>query len=84
MASQEPVLDEHEEEMDVELERSGWEGSDVTDHDIEWLRNTHRIPPEVECWLPPKGELTPSQNLVSASSSSLTLSEGLLFPLATS
>jgi hypothetical protein len=32
--------------------RSGWEGSEVTPTDIEWITNTRRVPPEVSCQLP--------------------------------
>ena len=28
-------------------ERGGWDGSDVTDDDIKWLKETHRIPAEL-------------------------------------
>ena len=28
-------------------ERGGWEGSDVTDDEVKWLKETHRLPAEL-------------------------------------
>ena len=44
--------------MDAGPVRSAWEGSNVTNEEIQWLRRTRRIPPEVECRLP-GAELAP-------------------------
>ena len=56
-----PETSEQTEVPDLELEvgeRAGWEGSDVTPDEIQWLRATRRIPAGVECRLP-EGELEP-------------------------
>jgi hypothetical protein len=39
--------------------RSGWEGSEVTPTDIEWITNTRRVPAGVVCRLP-TGETMPA------------------------
>jgi hypothetical protein len=39
--------------------RSGWEGSEVTPADIEWITNTQRVPAGVPCRLP-TGEAVPA------------------------
>ena len=45
----------------LELQRRGtWQGSIVTEAHIEWARKSRRIPPEVECRVPPAGEISPS------------------------
>ena len=41
-----------------ENERTGWEGSNVTEAEIAWLRRTRRIPAGVECRRP-SGEIEP-------------------------
>ena len=42
-----------------ENERTGWEGSEVSSAEIEWLKRTRRIPEGVECrW--PSGEIEPT------------------------
>ena len=33
-----------------ENERAGWEGSEVSSAEIDWLKRTRRIPEGVECW----------------------------------
>ena len=42
-----------------ESERAGWEGSEVTNAEIAWLRRTRRIPDGVECRRP-SGEIEPT------------------------
>src|SRR3954468_1106793 len=39
-------------------ERGGWEGSEVSTEEVEWLRSTRRIPLQVDCRLP-AGEISP-------------------------
>src|SRR3954470_5082682 len=39
-------------------ERGGWEGSEVSTEEVEWLRSTRRIPLQVGCRLP-TGEISP-------------------------
>ena len=53
MASQGASSIEHgEEEMGEGSPRAAWEGSDVTQEEIDWLRGTRRIPDGVECRIP--------------------------------
>ena len=48
----------------LELQRRGtWQGSVVTEAHIEWARKSRRIPPAVECRVPPAGEISPSPRL---------------------
>ena len=42
-----------------EGERAGWEGSDVSQEEIDWLIRTRRIPKEVIC-RPPGKEAEPN------------------------
>jgi len=59
MASQEVIIAEHGEEETAEgSTRAAWEGSDVTQDEIDWLRRTRRIPEGVTCRLP-GNELAP-------------------------
>jgi hypothetical protein len=52
MASHEIVFDKHgEEAVDAGQERSTWEGSDVTQSEFNWLRQSWWIPQEVQCRL---------------------------------
>ena len=45
----------HSSDNDVEeSERAGWEGSEVTQAELDWLRRTRRIPDGVECRRPGK------------------------------
>ena len=45
----------------AELQRRGtWQGSLVTEAHIEWARKSRRIPPEVDCRVPPPGKVSPS------------------------
>ena len=44
-----------------ELQKRGtWQGSLVTESHIEWARKSRRIPPQVECRVPPPGEVSPA------------------------
>ena len=50
----------HSSDNDVEeTERAGWEGSEVTNAELAWLRRTRRIPDGVECRRP-SGEIEPT------------------------
>ena len=40
-------------------ERGGWEGSDVTEADIKWLRDSRRIPANLFCRVPKKEDIEP-------------------------
>ena len=40
-------------------ERGSWEGSDVTEVDIKWLRDSRRIPAKLICRIPKKGDIEP-------------------------
>ena len=58
-AADAPVTPElADEEMEVTQERGSWEGSDVTEAEITWLRRSRRIPDGVECRRP-GSELSP-------------------------
>ena len=46
---------------ELHIDRAGWEGSCVTQADIDWLYRSRRVPPEVECRLPGP-ELAPIPN----------------------
>ncbi|KAK1667606.1 hypothetical protein QYE76_055765 [Lolium multiflorum] len=35
-----------------QITRGAWRGSDVTQHEIDWLYRSRRIPEGVSCWLP--------------------------------
>ena len=52
-----------EEEMEATQERGRWEGSDVTEAEIAWLRRSRRIPDGVACRIPGK-ELSPDRKSV--------------------
>ena len=52
------VVEAVEEGVAVESTRATWEGSYVTQADIDWLLRTRRIPAEVECRIPGR-ETTP-------------------------
>ena len=39
--------------------RATWQGSKVTEAHLEWLRKSRRVPLEVDCRLPPSGEISP-------------------------
>ena len=60
--AQAPVVDEAAAAArKLELQRRGtWQGSVVTEAHIEWARKSRRIPPGVECRIPPAGEISPS------------------------
>ena len=47
------------EEQQKDSSRGTWEGSYISEREIEWLRQTRRIPEGVECRLP-TGEITPA------------------------
>ena len=60
--AQAPVVDEvAAAARKLELQRRGtWQGSVVTEAHIQWVRKSRRIPPGVECRVPPAGEISPS------------------------
>ena len=52
MASQDSAIEPTEEVVIEGSTRAAWEGSDVTQSEIDWLTRTKRIPAGVECRLP--------------------------------
>ena len=48
----------------LELQRWGtWQGFVITEAHIQWARKSRRIPPVVECRVPPAGDILPSPRL---------------------
>ena len=48
----EAILSDSDEEVADETPRGSWEGSEVSEEDINWLYTSRRVPPGVACRRP--------------------------------